>query len=253
MCYCPEETMPADAEKQPVARRRILVIEDEPSIADNILYSLETEGYEAEACATGREALAGLSKTDFSLVVLDIGLPDISGFDLFRQLRDISDVPVIFLTARSTEVDRVVGLEMGGDDYMVKPFSPRELTARIRAVLRRTEKEPTPRNEEPGGRGESPGTAIHIDQERMQIAYFGQPLDLSRNEFRLVQVLSRHPGRVYSRAQLMDLAWEEPEAAMERTVDAHVKSLRAKFKSVRAGIDPIQTHRGFGYSFRDDL
>lgn len=232
-------------------RPRILIVEDEPSIADNILYSMESEGFEAMVCNTGRDALARLRAEEFSLVVLDVGLPDITGFEVCRQLRTFREVPVIFLTARNSEVDRVVGLEIGGDDYVCKPFSPRELTARVRAVLRRShpaEKSPVESDE---ANKPSPLTPLIVDEVRCQISYFGDVLPLSRYEYRLLKIMSRHPGRVFSRTQLMEHASDEPDAAMERTVDAHVKSLRAKMKTLREECEPIMTHRGLGYSLTE--
>jgi two-component system catabolic regulation response regulator CreB len=232
---------------------RILIVEDEPSIADNILYSLESEGFAPCVCTTGEEALARAKTEAFALVVLDVGLPDMTGFEVCRQLRAARDVPVIFLTARNSEVDRVVGLEIGGDDYLCKPFSPRELTARIRAVLRRAQG-----NGAAGGTSAAKGdasaaasTPVEVDETRCQVRYFGEVLPLSRYEFRLLQTFAKHPGRVFSRAQLMEHASDEPESAMERTVDAHVKSLRAKMKTVREDMEAIVTHRGLGYSLAE--
>ena len=228
-------------------KRRILVVEDEPSILENILYSLKTDGFEPEGCATGGSAEEWLERDEFDLVILDIGLPDTSGFDLCRELRNRSQVPVIFLTARAEEVDRVVGLEMGADDYVVKPFSPRELSARVRAVLRRYQVGIESSETSPS----SSGYSFQVDDERCQISYHGTALTLSSTEFRVLKAFCESPGRVYSRAQLMDVAWDEPEAAMERTVDAHIKSLRAKLKQINPGEDPIETHRGLGYSLKE--
>jgi two-component system catabolic regulation response regulator CreB len=221
------------------SRPRILVVEDEPSIRDAIQYALESDGAEVTCSGTGGSALNQLGGSDFDLVVLDVGLPDINGFDVCRRLRERHSVPVLFLTARSDEIDRVVGLEIGGDDYVTKPFSPRELGARVRAILRRTKNgQPAP----------AVGAVFEIDAGKLVIRYHGLPLDLSRYEYRLLGALIAKPGRVFSRAQLMDAAWEEPEASMERTVDTHIKSLRAKLRAVRSEEDPIRTHRGFGYS-----
>jgi len=226
---------------------KILVVEDEPAIADNIRYALSTEGMEVVWCGTGEEAMTVLEEDGVDLVVLDIGLPDRNGFDLCKDIRRTSAIPIIFLTARADEVDRVVGLEIGGDDYVVKPFSPRELAARVKAVLRRT----------PSSAGDEPADVAHspflIDKKRKRISYFGKPLDLSRYEYRLLEVLIGRPGWVFSRSRLMDLVWEEPEASMERTVDAHIKTLRAKLKKVKSKLDPIQTHRGMGYSLKESL
>jgi len=221
----------------PGNRPRILVVEDEPSIRDAIQYALESDGSEVVCAGTGGDALARLDSAAFDLVVLDVGLPDLNGFDVCRRLRERHSVPVLFLTARSGEIDRVVGLEIGGDDYVTKPFSPRELAARIRAILRRTRDTPA-----------ANGSAFEIDTERLVIRYHATALELSRYEYRLLSALIARPGRVFSRAQLMDAAWEEPEASMERTVDTHIKSLRAKLRVVRPAEDPIRTHRGFGYS-----
>ena len=227
----------------------ILVVEDEPAIADTIQYALESEGFQCQRLETGAGVVDVLDRQPVALVVLDIGLPDMSGIEVCRRIRQRHDVPVIFLTARSGEVDRVVGLELGADDYVTKPFSPRELAARAKAVLRRTR------------RGESPVTAVLssststfvLDEERHQISYFGKPLDLSRYEYRLLAVLLKKPGRVYSREQLLELVWDEPEASLDRTVDAHVKNLRAKLREIRPDVDPIATHRGTGYALREGL
>jgi two-component system catabolic regulation response regulator CreB len=174
-----------------------------------------------------------------------VGLPDINGFELCKQIRRESALPIVFLTARSQEVDRVVGLEIGGDDYVVKPFSPRELTARVKAILRRTQ---------PGNTaGPVEHTTWHIDTARRRITYFGQPLDLSRTEFDLLHTFIRRPGQVFTRDQLMDAVWDEPETSMDRTVDAHIKNLRAKLRAVRPDVDPIVTHRGTGYALKEGI
>jgi two-component system catabolic regulation response regulator CreB len=225
--------------------QKILVVEDEPSIAENVLYALKTESFEPVWCATGGEALQMFARDTFALIILDVGLPDVSGFELCRKLRAISSVPIIFVTARKDEIDRVVGLEIGGDDYVVKPFSPRELTARVKAILRRMDHTVITASAVP------PAPVFAIDEERCEIRYHGEPLALSRYEFRLLKILVAKPGRVFSREQLMDQAWEEPEAALDRTVDAHIKTLRAKLRGVRPEEDPIRTHRGLGYSLKE--
>ena len=220
---------------------RILIIEDEPAIADTLLYALKTEGFAPEWCATGRAGLAALAMKPFALVVLDIGLPDGSGFDVCKRIRARLAVPVLFLSARNTELDRVLGLELGGDDYLVKPFSPRELTARVKAILRRTNGAVAPVPVPAGG-------DFAVDEERCVIRYRGAVLDLTRYEFRLLRFLAASPGRVFSREQLMHAVWEDPAASLDRTVDAHVKMLRAKLRAVAPEADPIRTHRGLGYS-----
>jgi len=224
----------------------ILVVEDEPSIADNIAYALRTEGF----AVVWREPFRTQRVRDGAdLIVLDVGLPDQNGFDLCRRIRKTSAVPIIFLTARTSEIDRVVGLEIGGDDYVPKPFSPRELAARVKAVLRRTGSAAEGASAPPGAvRMPSP---FVVDRQRMKISYFGKPLELSRYEFGILVALLNRPGWVFSRDKLMDLVWATPEASMERTVDTHVKTIRAKLHDIRPDIDPIQTHRGVGYSLKE--
>lgn len=229
---------------------RILLVEDEPTIADTLEYAFRTEGFSHELSATGEDALTRLQTGDFNLVILDVGLPGISGFEVCRRLRTFSQVPVLFLTARQAEVDRVVGLEIGGDDYVTKPFSPREITARVRAILRRTQ-----------GAAASAAAAsvVHaqtaaswtLDTERCRISYKGVALNLTRNEYRLLAVLMGKPGRVFTREALLEAAWTDPGASMDRTVDAHIKSLRAKIREVDEAADPIETHWGLGYSLKE--
>ncbi len=222
---------------------KILIVEDESSIAENISYALSTEGHEPVWCETGKDALEKIASDDIGFIILDVGLPDLNGFDLMREIRKKSMTPVLFLTARVSEIDRVVGLELGADDYMIKPFSPRELAARVRAILRRT----SPAQREPAATGASQGPFL-IDESRCMISYYGQDLDLSRYEFRLLKALVEHPGKVYSRQQLMNQAWEDPDMSLERTIDTHIKTIRRKLKEIRPDDDPIVTHRGFGYS-----
>ncbi len=229
---------------------RILLAEDEAAIADTVLYALRADGFEATHCLTGRDALqaaraAPSAAGTFDLAILDIGLPDVDGFALCRELRRGGDLPVIFLTARDAEMDRVLGLELGADDYVVKPFSPRELVARVRAVLRRTQA--IGATEVPTGQAPVE-TAFEHDADGKRIRYRGQLLDLTRYEYGLLAALLSRPGAVLSRAQLMDRVWGEALDSSDRTVDTHVKTLRAKLRSIAPGADAIQTHRGLGYS-----
>lgn len=235
------------------SRPSILVVEDEPAIADTIVYALRTDGFEPVWRATAREALAELAVRPIALVVLDVGLPDANGFDVCRELRTRGAWPVIFLTARSAEVDKVVGLELGADDYLAKPFSPRELTARVRAVLRRTGAATTGGATGAAAGPLAPPRAVwEHDVARCRISYRGVALELTRNEYRLLATLVAAPGRVFSRDQLMTAAWDDPGAALDRTVDAHVKQVRAKLRTVAPEADPIATHRGLGYSLREE-
>lgn len=229
----------------PHPNRTVLVVEDEPLIAETIVYALRTEGFSPIWKTTGTEALAILRTEPAALIVLDVGLPDMSGFDVCREVQRMGKIPIIFLTARSEEVDRIIGLELGADDYMAKPFSPRELTARVRAVLRRMA------SGNNGDEAKKSGGWKH-DADRCRIEYRGHALELTRNEYRLLAALLAHPGRVFTRDQLMTAAWDDPGAAMDRTVDAHVKLVRAKIAAVAAGADPIVTHRGIGYSLKEE-
>ncbi|MEO8925179.1 MAG: two-component system response regulator CreB [Caldimonas sp.] len=236
----------------------VLIIEDEPGIADTLQYALRTEGFEPAWCATGEEALAHIFSSAPALVILDVGLPDASGFEVFKRIRETSDVPVIFLTARSDEIDRVVGLELGADDYVAKPFSPRELVARVRGILRRSAAKPgvaaLPTVAAPAApEAAAAPPAIVVDESRMQIRYYGRPLELSRYEFHLLKTLAARPGHVFSRDALLERVWGNDTESMDRTVDAHVKTLRAKMKVVAPNEEPIRTHRGSGYALAEDL
>ena len=218
--------------------KTILIVEDEQAIADSIAYALRTDGFAPQHLTLGMQALEAMRSAPApALVVLDVGLPDLNGFEVCRQLRQFSNVPVIFLTARSDEIDRIVGLEIGADDYVSKPFSPRELVARIRVVLRRLA--PPPPLAAP---------AFALREQEARILYQGHALELTRYEYLLLKTLLEHPGHVLSRAQLMDRVWADAPDTLDRTVDAHVKSLRAKLRAVYPSSDPIQTHRGMGYS-----
>ncbi len=214
----------------------ILIVEDEAAIADTLIYALQGEGFETTWVSLGQAALEHQRRQAADLIILDVGLPDISGFETCKQLRRFSEVPVIFLTARDAEIDRVVGLEIGADDYVVKPFSPREVAARVRAILKRVAPRPS-------------ATLFQVDIERLLISYRGQPLTLTRHEFRLLQTLLEQPERVFSREQLLDAVGVPSDAGYERSIDSHIKSLRAKLRAVAADAEPIQTHRGVGYSY----
>lgn len=219
-------------------RNRILLVEDEPAIADTLIYALSSEGYHPEHTTLAREALRRLRTEDFALAILDIGLPDGNGFELCRELRRFSDIPVIFLTARHGEIDRIVGLEIGADDYVTKPFSPREVAARVRVILRRAR---------PESANNTAATPFKIDERAGRIWFCGQLLELTRYEYLLLKLLIEHPERIFSREQLLDKVWTEPTAVFDRTVDTHIKTLRAKLRAVEPTLDPIRTHRGLGY------
>lgn len=232
----------------------ILIVDDEPAIAETVEYALKDEGFKVILAETGQDGLDCFEARKPDLIVLDVGLPDILGFDVCREIRKTSNVPVLFLTARESEIDRVVGLEIGADDYVIKPFSPRELTARVKAILRRfsaseteTSKPSTASNTDSS---KSFGR-IELDEMRMKASLDGTDLNLSRYELGLLNVFISQPGRVFNRDQLMEAVWDEPEAALDRTVDAHIKTLRAKFRQIDPEFDPIITHRAVGYSLKE--
>lgn len=220
------------------AHPRILIVEDEQAIADTLVYALSSEGFEPEHVTLAQEALQRFKTEAYALAILDIGLPDGNGFDLCRQLRRFSDLPVIFLTARSDEIDRIVGLEIGADDYVTKPFSPREVAARVRVVLRRV----TVTNHAASDLG-----LFELDALAGRIRYKGHMLDLTRYEYLLLKLLIENPERIFSREQLLERVWTEPTEVFDRTVDTHIKTLRAKLRAIEPLHDPIRTHRGMGY------
>jgi two-component system catabolic regulation response regulator CreB len=226
-----------------VTEKTILIVEDEAAIADSIAYALHKDGYQPLHVTLGEQALAAARTAPPALVILDVGLPDISGLEVCRRLRQFSDVPVIFLTARSDEIDRIVGLEIGADDYVTKPFSPRELVARVRVILRRAGAGAVR-----AATGARPAPGFELRAAEARVLYGGCPLDLTRYEYLLLKTLIEHPGHVLSRAQLMDRVWSDAPDTLDRTVDAHIKSLRAKIRAIDPAADPIQTHRGMGYS-----
>jgi two-component system catabolic regulation response regulator CreB len=230
-----------------MAKPRVLIVEDEPAIRDNIQFALESEGIDTLQLGTGLGVLALLAEHEIDLVVLDVGLPDVGGFDLLKEIRKLHRTPVIMLTARNAELDRVLGLEIGADDYVVKPFSPRELSARVKAVLRRTQTATEPLS------STTTLKALSIDSSKRQVSYQGVLLTLSKYEYEILATFLARPGQVFSREQLMSGIWEEPAQSLDRTVDVHIKNLRAKLRAVRPEIDPIVTHRGSGYSLREDL
>ncbi len=212
---------------------RILVVEDDPGISEVLEFSLRAEGHDVVVVSRGMDAVERAGGTD--CILLDVGLPDIDGFEVCRRIRRTSGAPVIFLTARSEEIDRIVGLELGADDYVAKPFSTRELLARVRAVTRRGLAKPVPEDT----RG------LSISAESREVRFRGRKIDLSKLEFDLLALLSGGPGRVFTREQILDRAWPDGGCVTDRTVDVHVKSLRRKLGDP----DAIETVRGVGYRF----
>lgn len=220
----------------------VWLVEDEADIADTLIYMLEQEGFQVTAFQRGLPVLEAVRANLPALIILDVGLPDISGFELCRRLLALSpDLPVLFLTARNDEVDRLLGLEIGADDYVAKPFSPREVCARVRTILRRLHKAASPSSLQHIGR-------FVLNEPAASIQWCGQPLLLTRYEFLLLKTLLLSPGRVFSRQQLMDTIWRDSLESLDRTVDTHIKTLRAKLRAVNPELSPISTYRGMGYS-----
>jgi two-component system response regulator RegX3 len=225
---------------------RILVVEDEVSFSDPLSYLLRKEGYEVAVADTGPEALADFDRSGADLVLLDLMLPGLSGTEVCRQLRQRSSVPVIMLTAKDSEIDKVVGLEIGADDYVTKPYSSRELLARIKAVLRRGQE---PEDLLPATIEAGP---VRMDVERHIVTVAGQATQLPLKEFELLEMLLRNTGRVLTRMQLIDRVWGSDYVGDTKTLDVHVKRLRAKIEPDPAAPRHIVTVRGLGYKFESD-
>jgi DNA-binding response OmpR family regulator len=225
--------------------KKILVVEDETKIARLVRDYLEHAGYEAVVVGDGETALASARRSRPDLVVLDLGLPGRDGLDVARVLRRTSSVPIVMLTARGDETDRVVGLELGADDYVVKPFSPKELVARVRAVLRRTQ------TARAGGPEVLRVADVEVDVPRMRVAVGGRPVELTPTEFQLLTALVREPGRVFTRGQLLDAVHGVAFESYERAIDAHVKNLRKKLEPTPGRPRYLLTVHGVGYRFAD--
>jgi two-component system catabolic regulation response regulator CreB len=221
----------------------ILLVDDEPAIRESLAFALRRDGFEVQEATTLREARSLADAAD--LVILDLVLPDGSGLPFLRSLRERSDVPVIVLTSRDEETDRVVGLELGADDYVLKPFSPREVAARVRAVLRRASKA-AQAEDKPIRAG-----PLSLDASTRKAAIADRELGLSRTEFNLLALFLRSPGRVFERSQILEAVWGSDVVVGDRTVDVHVKALRRKIEE--AGGDPrlLETVRGVGYRLKD--
>lgn len=222
---------------------RIVVVEDELDIASVVQDYLRHAGYETEHFADGQSALEHLIASPPDLTLLDIMLPRLDGIEVLRRAREHTSHPIIMLTARIEEVDRLLGLELGADDYVCKPFSPRELVARVRAVLRRTMPPDGPGQARQG----TPG--LLLDDVHWRASLEGTPLNLTRREFGLLQVLSRHPGRIFSRARLLELAYDDTMDVTERAIDSHVKNLRRKLGAVTPSHDWIRSVYGVGFAW----
>ncbi len=225
---------------------RVLLVEDDQSIASPLVRGLEREGFEVRHCERGGDALAAFEAVPSDVVLLDLGLPDIDGFDLCRELRSRSEVPIIVVTARGDEIDRVVGLELGADDYVVKPFGLRELVARIRAVTRRAAAGSA---EGPSSGDPSPGAPrLQVDRRTRRVVVDGEEVSLTPKEFDLLALLAHDPGAVCSRQHILDEVWDPHWYGPTKTLDVHIGSLRRKLRDPRW----IETVRGVGYRLREE-
>lgn len=225
--------------------QRIVVIEDEKDIVDLLSYTLRKEGYDVRSAACGKDGLDVIRRGPADLALIDIMLPDLDGLEVCKRLRadhDLRNLPVIFLTARGEEFDRVLGLELGADDYVVKPFSPRELVARIKAVLRRRERPEDDRHV-------IETRDVRLDARTQEVVVRGRPIDLSTLEFKLLHFLASHPRRIFTRESLLDEVWGRDRFVTPRTVDVHIRRLREKIEAEPERPQLLQTVRGSGYRF----
>jgi DNA-binding response OmpR family regulator len=226
---------------------RILLVDDEVSVQKLLTYPLRKEGYDVVGALDGREALERLKEDSFDLVVLDVMLPRVDGFDVCRQIRARSAVPIIMLTAKAEEIDKVLGLELGADDYITKPFSVREFRSRVKAVLRRAAlSRPDDQFEEPIENGD-----LRVDFEKRSVDARGAPVRLTYVEFEILAALARNPGRVFTRTMLLERVWGDAQYRDPRTIDVHIRHLREKLESDPKHPELILTVRGVGYRFRD--
>jgi len=224
----------------------VLIVEDDRNTAVLIKTYLEKEGFQTILAYDGEEALKTMKNSQPGFVILDIMLPKIDGWEVCRRLRSFSDVPVLMLTAREEEIDRVLGLSLGADDYVVKPFSPRELLERVKAILRRA-RPPQAQNKEVLSHA-----GLVLDAEKLKVTLDGKPFSLTSFEYKLLYTLMRSPGRVFSRSELLDKFYPHGEVVVDRVIDVHIGKLRQKIEQDPANPQYIQTVRGFGYRFTDD-
>jgi len=227
---------------------RILLVDDEQPVQKLLSYPLEKDGYEVVPARDGQEALSEFDRQSFDLVVLDIMLPKVDGLEVCRQLRAKSSVPIIMLTAKAEEIDKVLGLELGADDYITKPFSMREFRSRVRAALRRADMGAQPDgDDEPLERGD-----LRIEFAKRTVALRGEPVQLTYVEFEILAVLAAHPGRVYTRDMLLDRIWGDSAFRDQRTIDVHIRHLREKLERDPKVPEYLLTVRGVGYRFKDE-
>ncbi|BCR06316.1 DNA-binding response regulator [Desulfuromonas versatilis] len=220
-------------------KERILIVEDEERLADLHRDYLRQAGYETDWLASGETAVEWVKENRPNLVLLDLMLPGKDGLEICKEVRRFSDVPIIMVTARVEEIDRLIGLELGADDYICKPFSPREVVARVKTVLRRSSQPSR----------EDTQTLLSLDEESYQATLVGEKLDLTALEFKLLSILANKPGRIYSRDQLMDLLYSDQRIVCDRTIDSHIKKLRKKISAAAKGVELIHSIYGVGYKY----
>ena len=241
---CLEATRPERGYASTMSRADILVVDDDPRLQEVVRYALSREGFSVRVAANGVEALTSLAEATPDLIVLDVMMPEMDGMEFCRRVRRDSEIPIVFLSSKDDELDRVLGLELGGDDYVTKPFSTRELVSRIKAVLRRTRRKPTEESDDEllrAGR-------LKMDQGQHRVCVGDDEISLTVTEFRILQVLMRRPGRVYTRDELADRAYPGRHHVSERTLDSHIRRVRQKMRPF--GLDPVETVHGLGYRLR---
>lgn len=233
-----------------INEQRILVVDDEESITDIVSFNLKKEGYKVDVAHSGDTAVKMTKEADYDLIILDVMLPGIDGYEVCRRVRSSSNVPVLFLSARDTELDKVVGLELGGDDYLAKPFGIRELLARVHAILRRAPQQSESMEE---GTRVFDVSGVHLDEAGHRATFDGKEIELTPREFELLATLMAHAGTVLGREQLLKEAWDWQYVVETKTVDTHIKRLRDKLASVGLSPNVIETVRGYGYRFVKDF
>jgi two-component system catabolic regulation response regulator CreB len=220
---------------------KILIVEDEPSIQDTLKITLQSNGFIVGQVFSGEECLK-IWQEDFDLIILDIGLPGINGFDVLKTIRKKSNIPILLLTAINSEMDRVLGLELDADDYVNKPFSPRELVARIKTILRRSKSQSTELE-----------SLFQLDEQKKIIFFKNKSLALSPYEYKTLALFIKRKGVIFSREEIMDIVWTTPEDSFDRAVDTVIKNIRARLKEIDPSLDPIETRRGQGYGLKENL
>ena len=223
-------------------KKTVLIVEDEKKLANILIEYLNKDGFQTKHISTGSQVIPWVRKHDPNLILLDLMLPEINGKEICQEIRTFSSLPIIMVTAMVEEIDRLIGLELGADDYICKPFSPKEVTARVKAVLRRSD---------PDYIKSSQSSGFHVNPDQYSITLAGQKLDLTPVEFRLLSMFIEYPNRVYNRDQILNKVFDDGRIVLDRTVDTHIKNLRQKLKAINPESDYIRSIYGIGYSFEN--